>query len=84
MRERAVPRDGPEAEHAIAESGHRGGQLKAKDLLRASELPLLRPEEASVRDDLKKIAKGKPPVPFLLGAGWTLKCSTRRAVPIEL
>lgn len=41
----------------------------AKDLLRASSLPLLPKEEASVEDDLKKIAKGKPLSPVLLVCG---------------
>ena len=44
-------------------------QRSAKDLLRASGLPLLPPDEASVRDDLKKIAKGKPLAPVLLVCG---------------
>ena len=41
----------------------------AKDLLRASGLPLLPPEEASVRTDLKKIAKHKALSPVLLIRG---------------
>jgi hypothetical protein len=41
----------------------------AKDLLRASGLPLLAREEASVKEDLKKIAKGKPLAPILLVCG---------------
>jgi hypothetical protein len=41
----------------------------AKDLLRASGLPLLPPDEASVKQDLKKIAKGKPMSPVLLICG---------------
>jgi hypothetical protein len=44
-------------------------QRSAKDLLRASGLPLLPLDEASVRDDLKKIAKGKPLAPVLLVSG---------------
>ena len=44
-------------------------QRSAKDLLRASGLPLLPRDEASVRDDLKKIAKGKPLAPVLLLCG---------------
>jgi hypothetical protein len=44
-------------------------QRSAKDLLRASGLPLLPRDEASVRDDLKKIAKGKPLAPVLLVCG---------------
>jgi hypothetical protein len=38
----------------------------AKDLLRASDLPLLSREEPHVNDDLKKINKGKALVPVLL------------------
>src|ERR1700743_1235939 len=41
----------------------------AKDLLRASGLPLLPPGEASVKSDLKKIGKGKPLSPVLLARG---------------
>jgi hypothetical protein len=41
----------------------------AKDLLRASSLPLLPRGEASVEGDLKKIAKGKPLSPVLLVRG---------------
>jgi hypothetical protein len=41
----------------------------AKDLLRASGLPLLAREEASVKEDLRKIAKGKPLAPVLLVCG---------------
>jgi hypothetical protein len=41
----------------------------AKDLLRASGLPLLPRSEASVKSDLKKIAKGKPLAPVLLVCG---------------
>jgi hypothetical protein len=44
-------------------------QRSAKDLLRASGLPLLPRDEASVREDLKKIAKGKPLAPVLLVCG---------------
>jgi hypothetical protein len=44
-------------------------QRSAKDLLRASGLPLLPLDEASVRADLKKIAKGKPLAPVLLVCG---------------
>ena len=44
-------------------------QRSAKDLLRASGLPLLPEIEASVRDDLKKISKGKPLSPVLLVCG---------------
>ena len=41
----------------------------AKDLLRASGLPLLPRNEASVKDDLKKIGKKKPLAPILLVRG---------------
>jgi hypothetical protein len=44
-------------------------QHSAKDLLRASGLPLLPLDEASVKQDLKKIAKGKPMSPVLLICG---------------
>ena len=40
-----------------------------KDLLRASNLPLLPRDEAHVADDLKKIHKGKPLPPVLLVQG---------------
>ena len=41
----------------------------AKDLLRASALPLLEPDEPHVAADLKKIRKGKPLSPVLLVRG---------------
>lgn len=44
-------------------------ERSAKDLLRASGLPLLPRDELSVREDLKKIAKGKPLSPVLLVRG---------------
>jgi hypothetical protein len=44
-------------------------QRTAKDLLRASQLPLLPPDETRVKDDRKKIAKGKPLAPVLLVTG---------------
>ena len=44
-------------------------ERSAKDLLRASGLPLLPPDEASIKEDLKKIAKGKPMSPVLLVCG---------------
>jgi hypothetical protein len=44
-------------------------QRSAKDLLRASGLPLLPEDEASVSDDLRKIRKGKPLSPVLLVCG---------------
>ncbi len=42
---------------------------KAKDLLRASRLPLLPRDNPHVADDLKKIKKGKPLSPVLLVRG---------------
>ncbi len=42
---------------------------KAKDLLRASQLPLLSRENPHVVGDLKKIKKGKPMSPVLLVRG---------------
>ncbi|MBV9247333.1 MAG: hypothetical protein JO366_21265 [Methylobacteriaceae bacterium] len=44
-------------------------QRAAKDLLRASDLPLLPRDEPHVDDDLKKIHKGKPLAPVLLVRG---------------
>jgi hypothetical protein len=41
----------------------------AKDLLRAAGLPLLPAEESKVREDLKKISKGKPLAPVILVTG---------------
>jgi hypothetical protein len=41
----------------------------AKDLLRASKLPLLSRDDPHVDDDLKKIHKGKPLAPVLLVRG---------------
>lgn len=42
---------------------------KAKDLLRASRLPLLPQTNVHVRGDLKKVAQGKPLSPVLLVRG---------------
>jgi hypothetical protein len=44
-------------------------QRSAKDLLRASSLPLLSRDDSSVQEDLKKIAKGKALSPVLLIRG---------------
>jgi hypothetical protein len=44
-------------------------ERKAKDLLRASALPLLPRDNPHVADDLKKIRKGKPMSPVLLVRG---------------
>ena len=41
----------------------------AKDLLRASNLPLLSTDDPHVEEDLKKIHKGKPLTPVLLVRG---------------
>jgi hypothetical protein len=41
----------------------------AKDLLRASTLPLLSPEDSAVARDMKKIQKGKALSPVLLVRG---------------
>ncbi|HWA29798.1 MAG TPA: hypothetical protein VG867_01810 [Rhizomicrobium sp.] len=50
-------REAPAIEHA------------AKDLLRASRLPLLPRDEPHVSEDLDKIHKGKPLAPVLLVSG---------------
>ncbi|HWW09638.1 MAG TPA: hypothetical protein VNY76_05265 [Candidatus Acidoferrales bacterium] len=61
----------PKAAHRIAgelESApieHR----KAKDLLRASALPILAPDNVHVAKDLDKVRKGKPLSPVLLVRG---------------
>ena len=44
-------------------------EYSAKDLLRASGLPLLPQNETSVREDLKRIGKGKALSPVLLVGG---------------
>jgi hypothetical protein len=44
-------------------------RAKAKDLLRASDLPLLPREEAHVKEDLKRLRKGKSLSPVLLVRG---------------
>jgi hypothetical protein len=44
-------------------------EYSAKDLLRASGLPLLPSDETSVREDLKRIGKGKALSPVLLVRG---------------
>jgi len=46
----------------------------AKDLLRASDLPLLTRDEPHVDDDLKKIHKGKALAPVLLVRGDLQNC----------
>ena len=42
---------------------------KAKDLLRASRLPLLPPTNVHVKGDLKKVRRGQPLSPVLLVRG---------------
>jgi hypothetical protein len=44
-------------------------ERSARDLLRACDLPLLAADERSVKEDLKKISKGKPLEPVLLVTG---------------
>jgi hypothetical protein len=44
-------------------------RASAKDLLRASNLPLLPREESHVKDDLKRLRKGKTLSPVLLVRG---------------
>jgi hypothetical protein len=44
-------------------------QRKAKDILRASELPLLKPENRHVEKDIKKIRSKVPLSPILLVVG---------------
>jgi hypothetical protein len=43
--------------------------FKAKDLLRASRLPLLPPDDFEVSKDLKRVAAGEPLAPVLLVRG---------------
>jgi hypothetical protein len=62
----------PSADPRSLVAGLRGArtvQHAAKDLLRASGLPLLPPEEKRVGQDLKKIRKHKPLSPVLLIQG---------------
>jgi hypothetical protein len=58
-----------------AETIHR----KAKDLLRASGLALLPPENVHVRRDLDKVADGKALSPVLLVRG-----SADKAIPLQI
>jgi hypothetical protein len=44
-------------------------ERSAKDLLRAGDLPLLPADDPSVKEDLKRISKGKALEPVLLVAG---------------
>jgi len=52
-------------------------EYAAKDLLRASGLPLLPREESHVAQDLKRIRKGKPLSPVLLVQG-----DAKRGLPL--
>jgi hypothetical protein len=54
-------------------------EYTAKDLLRASALPLLPRDESHVEDDLKRIGKGKPLSPVLLIQG-----DMSKAVPLVI
>ena len=51
----------------------------AKDLLRASRLPLLEKDDPHVDSDLKRIRKGKPLAPVLLIRGYA-----KNAVPVTI
>jgi len=57
--------------HAIAESLKHGALVhyKAKDLLRASQLPLLRKSNKYVQNNLKKVERGQLLSPVLLVRG---------------
>jgi hypothetical protein len=52
-------------------------ESSAKDLLRASGLPLLPRDESSVKEDLKRVSKGKPLAPVLL-----LRGDMSRGIPL--
>lgn len=54
-------------------------KLVAKDLLRASRLPLLDKDDPHVQSDLKRISKGKPLAPILLVRG-----NASAAVPLTI
>jgi hypothetical protein len=54
-------------------------KLVAKDLLRASRLPLLDKDDPHVQSDLKRIIKGKPLPPILLVRG-----NASAAVPLTI
>ena len=61
----------PSTAHALAER-LKSAELehrKAKDLLRASRLPVLGPDNVHVAKDLDKVKKGKPLSPVLLVRG---------------
>src|SRR5690242_13000188 len=58
------------AEQAVARARRqRPTERAAKDVLRASRLPLLPPDERHVANDLKKIRKGKALSPVILVQG---------------
>jgi hypothetical protein len=62
----------PDAKAKALVKSLRGAKLvehAAKDLLRASDLPLLPSDESHVAEDLKRIEKGKPLAPVLLVRG---------------
>lgn len=52
-------------------------ESSAKDLLRASGLPLLPQDESSVKADLKRLSKGKPLAPVL-----ALRGDMSRGIPL--
>ncbi|HEY6794109.1 MAG TPA: hypothetical protein VI248_05455 [Kineosporiaceae bacterium] len=62
-----VPQTAAEALVASLRTAH-GAQRKAKDILRASQLPELPATNAHVRKDLHKITEGTPLSPVLLVA----------------
>jgi hypothetical protein len=55
----------------LVKQARRGSAIErvAKDILRASRLPLLPNQEAHVADNLRKIRKGKPLSPIILIQG---------------
>ena len=61
---------GKDAKRIVARLARtRTTEATAKDLLRASDLPLLPRDESHVKADLKRIHKGKPLSPVLLVRG---------------
>ena len=61
----------PDAAHRLADELRSAAieHRKAKDLLRASSLPVLGPDNVHVAKDLDKVRKGKPLSPVLLVRG---------------
>jgi hypothetical protein len=61
----------PPASKSVVQALSRARTFRAtaKDLLRASDLPLLPRHESHVKEDLKRIKKGKPLSPVLLVRG---------------